>query len=98
MANVTTTPGVIGPLDTAADNIVAAGSKVQIKLARFVRPTAAGAVTITDAGGSAIKLELAAGAGFSDVQKFSTRPLILDGLKVIAIAAGGALYLHTEAF
>lgn len=98
MANVTNTPGVIGPLDTAADNIVTAGSKVYIRKARFVHPTAAGAVTITDAGGTAIKLELQAGAGFSDYETFETRPLVLDGLKIIAIAAGGALYLYPENF
>lgn len=96
MANVTSTPGVIGPLDTAADNIVASGSPVVIWKARFVHPTAAGAATITDAGGSAIKIELAAQAGASDEMDFFQHPLVLSGLKLLAIAAGGLLYLYTE--
>lgn len=98
MANVVNTPGVIGPLDTAADNIVPAGQTVRIRLARFVRPTAAGAVQITDAGGTVVKLELATGAGFTDYQTFDTRALELNGLKILNIAAGGALYLYTESF
>lgn len=82
-------------LDTAADNIIAAGNKVYIVKARFVHPTAAGGVTITDAGGTVAKLDLAAAAGASDSEFFEYRPLVLNGLKVMAIAAGGVLYLYT---
>lgn len=98
MANVTNTPGVIGPLDTAADNIIATGNPVIIRKAVFLHPTAAGTATLTDAGGAAIKLELAAGAGFTDAETFDTKPLILNGLRLLAIAAGGVVYLYTDAY
>lgn len=95
MANNTSQKGVL-VLDTAADNIVAAGTPVKIAKARFVHPTAAGAVTVTDAGGTVAKLELAAVAGGADESNFLKKPFTLDGLKIIAISAGGVLYLYSE--
>ena len=94
MANDLTRAGVIF-LDTAADNIVAAGTPVHIMKARFVHPTAAGAATITDAGGATAKIELAAPAGGVDSIDFYGKPLILNGLRLLAIAAGGGVYIYT---
>lgn len=96
MANNVSLPEVL-VLDTAADNIIAAGQKVYITKARFAHPTAAGGVTITDAGGTVAKLDLAAPAGGADTEFFSNRPLVLNGLRVLAIAAGGVLYIYTAA-
>lgn len=95
MANNVSLPGVL-VLDTAADNIVAAGIPVKIAKARFCHPTAAGGVTITDAGGTVAKLDLSAGAGASDQADFSQKKFTLNGLKILAIAAGGVLYLYSE--
>lgn len=94
MANDLTRPGVIF-LDTAADNIVAAGTPVLVHKARFVHPTAAGAATITDAGGATARIELATGAGGSDTIDFYSNPLKLSGLRLLALAAGGSVYLYT---
>ncbi|MGE5768335.1 MAG: hypothetical protein ACM35H_14195 [Bacteroidota bacterium] len=94
MANDITRPGVIF-LDTAADNILAAGVPVTVHKVRFVRPTAAGVATLTDAGGSAAKIELAAVAAGSDTVDFYGKPLVLNGLRALAIAAGGGVYIYT---
>ena len=96
MANDVTQKEVL-VLDTAADSIIAAGSPVHIVTANFAHPTATGGVTVTDAGGTVAKLDISAPAGDSRSVSFPIRPLVLNGLKIIAIAAGGVLYVYTGA-
>ena len=96
MANNITLKDVL-VLDTAADNIIAAGVPVYIYKARFSHPTAAGGVTVTDAGGTVAKIDMAAAAGSADSEFFQNKPLVLNGLRVLAIAAGGVLYIYTAA-
>ncbi len=93
MANDLTRRGVI-MLDTVADNIVAAGTKVQIIKARFVHPTAAGVADIGDAGGVSL-INLAAPAAGADCIEFYDKPFTLNGLRLIACAAGAQVWLYT---
>ena len=95
MANDLTRRGVIF-LDTVADNIVAAGTKVRVKMVRFVHPTAAGEANLGDAGASVGLINLAAPAGGSDQIDFSDRVFILNGLKLLALAAGGPVWIYTD--
>ena len=94
MANDLTRSGVIF-LDTAADNIVASGVPVTVHKVRFVRPTAAGVATLTDAGGASAKIEMAAVAAGTDTVDFYGKPFVLNGLRALAIAAGGGVYIYT---
>lgn len=94
MANDLTRRGVI-MLDTVADNIFPAGTKVSVAKVRFVHPTAAGVADIGDAGGSVSLINLAAPAGGADVIEFYNKPFILNGLKLIALAAGAQVWIYT---
>jgi hypothetical protein len=93
MANDLTRRGVI-MLDTVADNIIAAGTPVHVWKARLTHPTAAGVADIGDAGGSVSLINLAAGAGGADAIEFYNKPFKLNGLRLIALAAGAQVWLY----
>lgn len=95
MANVTTLPNVL-VLDTAADNIVAAATKVKVKMVTFAGPTAAGKAEITDAGGTVSKITLAAGAS-GDAQRRFESAFTLNGLRLLSVAAGAVVHVYVDA-
>ena len=97
-------PGTLGGIgilviDTAADNIVAAGVPVKISQIRWVgSTTAADSATVMEAGGSVPSWEsgptTAGSLGFTDESEFdSDNPMILNGLKVGALTHG-KLYIY----
>lgn len=96
MANDVSQPYVL-VLDTAADNIVAAGTQVNVMKIRLVTAAAAATATLCKAGGTVGVIGLAAGAGFSDVIEFEQAPMKLAGLRLLALAGAGAVvYVYTE--
>jgi hypothetical protein len=95
--NVTNQRGVL-ILDTAADNIVAAGGatlnpNVKIYAAKFIA-IVGGQATITDAGSSQARAEFSAITNGADFQIFNP-PLLLNGLRLLAITATDRLYVYT---
>jgi len=85
-------------LDTAADNIVAAGTSVYVRKARLAGGTTASKATICEAGGSVAKISLAHVSDSSDEVYFNGKGLKLNGLKLIAISGtGSVLYLYSDA-
>jgi len=95
MANNVSQAGVL-ILDTAADNIVAAGIRVQIHKIRWQGGTTAAHVAeITDAGGSVVKWrEVANAANYSAVD-YCDPPLVLNGLKLTTLSSG-VLFIYTR--
>lgn len=94
MANDITRRGVI-VLDTVADSIFAAGIPVTVHKVRFVHPTAAGEATLGDAGGVGL-INLAAVAGGADNIDFPNKPFVLNGLRLLSIAAGAQVWIYTS--
>ncbi len=86
-------------VDTAADNIVAAGNPVKISKIRWEgATTVADSATVMEAGGSTPFWEgtvvgTPAGVVTDESDFYSDRPLILNGLKVGALTHG-KLYIY----
>jgi hypothetical protein len=88
MSNIVNQKGVI-ILDTAADNIVAAGIPVRIAKIRFKATASGNVATITDAGGSVAKWEEISTAT-------GVQTLVLDGLRLLSITGASSLvYVYT---
>jgi ligand-binding sensor protein len=86
-------------VDTAADNIVAAGNFLKINQIRWIGNTAAAhSATVMEAGGSSAVWEsgptVAGSAGFTDASEFDLdAPMIINGLKV-GVISSGKLYIY----